>query len=336
MAIPTRRREFILALGGAAVTWPVAARAQQAPMPAVGFLHSASVRNYELQVNAFREGLANAGFVEGRNVAIEYRWAESQLDRLPALAADLVHRPVAVIAACGSPTAALAAKSATTSIPIVFYSDCVRDRRRPRAAWAGRSLNHPGGNVTGFTNVSGELAAKRVGLLRELAPSTASIAVLVNPTRPGVDAQVAQIQEAARTIRLPLHILKAASEHDLDAAFSTLAQLKVGGLVITADALFTDRQHQIVALAKRYAVPTIYEFHHFVVAGGLISYGPDPHDSYRQAGSLVGRVLKGEKPADLPVMRPSKFELVINMKTAKALGIEVPNSMQLLADEVIE
>jgi putative ABC transport system substrate-binding protein len=175
-----------------------------------------------------------------------------------------------------------------------------------------------------------------VGLLRELAPSTASIAVLVNPTRPGVDAQVAQIQEAARTIRLPLHILKAASEHDLDAAFSSLAQLKVGGLVTTADALFTERQHQIVALAKRYAVPTIYEFRHFVVAGGLFSYGPDPHDSYRQAGNLVGRVLKGERPADLPVMRPTKFELVINMTTAKALGIAVPNSMQLLADEVIE
>jgi putative ABC transport system substrate-binding protein len=175
-----------------------------------------------------------------------------------------------------------------------------------------------------------------VGLLRELVPSAASIAVLVNPARPGADAQAAQIQEAARAIGLPLHILKAASEHDLDAAFSSLAQLKVGGLVMTADALFTDQEHQIVALAKRYAVPTIYEFRHFVVAGGLISYGPDPRDAYRQAGSLVGRVLKGERPADLPVMRPSKFELLINMNTAKTLGIEVPNSMQLLADEVIE
>src|SRR5205085_570267 len=228
-----RRREFIAGLGGAAVTWPVAVRAQQAPMPAVGFLHSASVRNYELQVNAFREGLANAGYVEGRNVTIEYRWAESQLDRLPALAAELVRRPVAVIAACGSPTVALAAKSATTSIPIVFETGA-----DPVQIGLVASLNHPGGNVTGFTNVS-------------------------------------------------------------------------GGLAITADALFTDRQHQIVALAKRYAVPTIYEFRHFVVAGGLISYGPDPHDSYRQTGSLVGRILKGEKPADLPVMQPSKFELVI-------------------------
>jgi len=331
MAIPTRRRELVLALGGAAVTWPIAARAQQAPMPAVGFLHSASMRNYELQLNGFREGLANAGYVEGRNVTIEYRWAESQLDRLPALAADLVRRPVAVIAACGSPAAALAAKSATTSIPIVFETGA-----DPVQIGLVASLNHPGGNVTGFTNVSGELAAKRVGLLRELVPSATSIAVLINPTRSGADAQSAQIHEATRAIGLPLHIIKAASEHDLDAAFSSLAQLKVGGLVITADALFTDRQHQIVALAKRYAVPTIYEFRHFVVAGGLFSYGPDPHDSYRQAGNLVGRVLKGEKPADLPVMQPSKFELVINMKTAKTLGIEVPNSMQLLADEVIE
>jgi len=331
MAIPTRRREFILALVGAAVTWPVVARAQQAPMPAVGFLHSASVRNYALQVNAFREGLANAGYVEGRNVAIEYRWAESQLDRLPALAADLVRRSVAVIAACGSPTAALAAKSATTSIPIVFETGA-----DPVQLGLVESLNHPGGNVTGLTNVSGELAAKRVGLLRELVPSAASIAVLVNPTRPGADAQAAQIQEAARAIGLALSVAKAASEHDLDTTFSSLAQLKVGGLVITADSLFTDRQHQIVAMAKHYAMPTIYEFRHFVVAGGLISYGSDPHDSYRQTGNLVGRILKGEKPADLPVMRSSKFELVINMKTAKALGIEVPNSMQLLADEVIE
>jgi putative ABC transport system substrate-binding protein len=325
-----RRRDFIAAFGGAAAAWPLAARAQQAPMLAVGFLHSASVRNYELQVNAFREGLANAGYVEGRNVTIEYRWAESQLDRLPALAAELVRRPVAVIAACGSPTVALAAKSATTSIPIVFETGA-----DPVQIGLVASLNHPGGNVTGITNVSGELAAKRVGLLRELVPSATSIAVLVNPTRPGADAQSAHIQEAARAIGLPLHIVKAASEHDLETTFSSLAQLKVGGLVITADALFTDR-HQIVALAKRYAVPTIYEFRHFVVAGGLISYGPDPHDSYRQTGSLVGRILKGEKPADLPVMRPSKFELVINMETAKALGIEVPNSMQLLANEVIE
>jgi putative ABC transport system substrate-binding protein len=326
-----KRRDFIAILGGTAATWPLAARAQQAPIPAVGFLHSASARNYELQVNGFREGLANAGYVEGRNVAVEYRWAENQIDRLPALAGELVRRQVAVIAACGSPAAALAAKSATASIPIVFETGA-----DPVQLGLVASLNHPGGNITGITNVSGELVAKRVGLLRELVPSAASIAALVNPTRPGVDTQSAQIQEAARAIGLPLHIVKAASEYDLDAAFSSLAQLKVGGLVMTADSLFTDRGHQIIALAKRYAVPMMYEFRHFVVAGGLFSYGPDPHDSYRQTGNLVGRILKGEKPADLPVMRPSKFELVINMKTAKALGIEVPNSMQLLADEVIE
>jgi putative ABC transport system substrate-binding protein len=325
------RREFVAALGGAAVTWPLAAQALQTPMPMVGFLHSASVRNYELLVNAFREGLANAGYVEGRNVTIEYRWAESQLDRLPALATDLIRRRVSVIAACGSPTVALAAKSATGSIPIVFETAA-----DPVQIGLVASLNHPGGNVTGFTNISGELAAKRVGLLRELVPSATSIAALINPTRPGADAQSAQIHEAARAIGLPLHIVKAASDNDLDAAFSSLAQLKVGGLVVAADALFTDRQHQIVALAKRYAVSTIYEFRHFVVAGGLFSYGPDSNDSYRQTGTLVGRILKGQKPADLPVMRPTKFELVINMKTATALGIEVPNSMQLLADEVIE
>jgi putative tryptophan/tyrosine transport system substrate-binding protein len=325
------RREFVAALGGAAVTWPLAAQALQTPMPMVGFLHSASVRNYELLVNAFREGLANAGYVEGRNVTIEYRWAESQLDRLPALATDLIRRRVSVIAACGSPTVALAAKSATGSIPIVFETAA-----DPVQIGLVASLNHPGGNVTGFTNISGELAAKRVGLLRELVPSATSIAALINPTRPGADAQSAQIHEAARAIGLPLHIVKAASDNDLDAAFSSLAQLKVGGLVIAADALFTDRQHQIVALAKRYAVPTIYKFRHFVVAGGLFNYGPDSNDSYRQTGTLVGRILKGQKPADLPVMRPTKFELVINMKTATALGIEVPNSMQLLADEVIE
>jgi putative ABC transport system substrate-binding protein len=326
-----KRREFIAGLGGAAVTWPLAARAQQSAIPVVGFLNSASAKVYVPQLAAFREGLAKAGYVEGRDVAIEYRWAENQLDRLPALAAELVRRQVAVIAACGSPAAALAAKSATASIPIVFETG-----GDPEHVGLVASLNHPGGNVTGITNVSGELVAKRMGLLRELVPSAASIAVLVNPTRPGADAQAAQVQEAARAIGLPLHILKASSEHDLDAVFSSLAQLGAGGLVMTADTLFTDRHDQIIALAKRYAVPTIYEFRYYVVAGGLASYGPDILDSYRQTGNLVGRILKGEKPADLPVMRPSKFELVINMKTAKALGIEVPNSMQLLADEVIE
>ena len=326
-----RRREFITLFFGTAAMRPLAARAQQPGMQVVGFLNSASPQNYESNVNAFREGLANAGYVEGRNVTIEYRWAESRLDRLPALAADLVRRQVSVIAACGSPTAALAAKSATASIPIVFETGA-----DPVQIGLVASLNHPGGNITGFANVSSELAAKRVGLLRELVPSATSIAVLVNPTRPGADAQSAQIREAARATGLPLHIIKAASEHDLDSAFASLVQLKVGGLVMTADALFTDRRHQVVALAKLHAIPTIYEFRHFVEAGGLLSYGPDTSAAYRQAGNLVGRILKGERPADLPVMQPSKFELVINLKTAKALGIDVPNSMQLLADEVIE
>jgi putative ABC transport system substrate-binding protein len=326
-----QRRDFIAILSSTVATWPRAARAEQAAMPVVGFLNSGSARGYELQLSAFRDGLAKAGYVEGRDVAIEYRWAENQIDRLPALAGELVRRQVAVIAACGSPAAALAAKSATASIPIVFENGA-----DPVQLGLVASLSHPGGNITGISNVSGELVAKRVGLLRELVPSATSIAALINPTRPGSDGQATQVQEAARAIGLPLHILKASSEHDLDTAFVSLAQLGAGGLVMTADTLFADRHDQIIALAKRYAVPTIYEFRYYVVAGGLASYGPDIVDAYRQTGNLVGRILKGEKPSDLPVMRPSKFELVINMKTAKTLGIEVPNSMQLLADEVIE
>jgi putative ABC transport system substrate-binding protein len=279
-----KRGEFFTLLGGAAAAWPLAARAQQAGMPLIGWLHSGPPAGDARQLAAFRDGVKEAGFTEGQNLGIEYRWAENQLDRLPELAADLAHRDVSLIAACGSPAVALAAKSATSSIPIVFENGA-------DAVQLGlvASLARPGGNVTGVTSISTELMAKRMGLLR-----------------------------------------------DLNAAFQTMAQLAVGGLVMATDALFNNLRDQIIALAKNQSIPTIYEFSYWAAAGGLISYGPDNFESYRRAGTLAGRILRGAKPADLPVILPTKFELVINMKTAKALGIEVPVSMQLLADEVIE
>jgi putative ABC transport system substrate-binding protein len=312
--------------------WPLAARAQQSSMPVIGWLSSGSRETDDaVRLPAFRRGLDETGYTEGRNVAIEYRRAEEQIERLPALAADLVGRQVSLILAAGSPAAALAAKSATTSIPIVFDNSA-----DPVHLGLVASLNRPGGNVTGITTVSAELEAKRLGLLRELVPSATSIAVLVNPTRPGLDAQLAQIQQAARVLGLPLHILKASSPRDLDEVFETLVQLRAAALVITADALFTERRDQIVTLTKRHSVPTMFQFREFAASGGLMSYGPAFGESYRQAGILAGRILRGEKPADLPVIQLNKFELVINVKTAKALGIEVPISMQMLADEVIE
>jgi putative ABC transport system substrate-binding protein len=327
-----RRRDFIKTIAGSAAVWPLAlARAQQPVMPVIGWLHSGTHAGNAPQAAAFRDGIKQVGYAEGQNVAFEYRWADNRLDRLPALAAELARRNVSVIAACGSPAVALAAKSATSSIPIVF-----ENAADPVQLGLVASLAKPGGNVTGITNISAELTAKRMGLLRELVPAATSIAVLVNPNRPGVDAQLAQAQDAAQSLGLPLHILKASSERDLDAVFLTVAQLKVGGLVIAADALFTDRREQIFALAVKHSVPVMYEFRYFVMEGGLISYGPDNLDAYRSAGTLAGQILRGAKPADLPVVRPTKFELVINMKTAKALGINVPASMQLLADEVIE
>jgi putative tryptophan/tyrosine transport system substrate-binding protein len=326
-----RRREFITLLGGATVVWPLAARAQQSLMPVIGWLSSGS-RNTDdaLRLPPFRLGLNETGYVEGRNVAIEYRRAENQIERLPTLAADLAGRQVSLIVAAGRPDAAVAAKSVTTSIPIVF-----NNAADPVQLGLVASLNRPGGNVTGITSVSAELEAKRLGLLRELVPSATSIAVLVNPTRPGVDVQLAQAQRAARELGVSLHILKARSERDLDAVFVTLVQLRAGALIITADGLFADHLDQMAALARRYSVPAAFQFREFAAAGGLMSYG-GAFGEYRQTGILAGRILRGEKPADLPVMQPTKFELVINMKTAKALGIEVPISMQMLADEVIE
>ncbi|MGB9391771.1 MAG: ABC transporter substrate-binding protein [Xanthobacteraceae bacterium] len=308
------------------------AHAQQTPMPVIGWLSSGSRETDDVsRLPPFRLGLNETGYVEGRNVAIEYRRADDQTERLPALAADLARRQVSLIVAAGRPNAALAAKSVTTSIPIVFDNSA-----DPVQLGLVGSLNRPGGNVTGVTTVSAELEAKRLGLLRELVRSATSMAVLVNPTRPGVDAQSTQAQQAARALGLTLHILKASNERDLDAVFVSLAQLRAGALIITADGLFADHIDQIAALARRYSVPATFQFREFPAAGGLMSYGPVFGEAYRQAGILAGRILKGEKPADLPVMRPTKFELVINMNAAKALGIEVPISMQMLADEVIE
>jgi putative tryptophan/tyrosine transport system substrate-binding protein len=327
-----RRRECITFIGGVALAWPLAARARQQQIPVIGWLSSGSRDTDDtIRLPGFRRGLSETGYTEDRNVAIEYRRAEDQIERLPALAADLVGRQVLLIVAAGSPAAALAAKSVTTSIPILFSNSA-----DPVQLGLVASLNRPGGNVTGVSTVSAELETKRLGLLRELVPSVTSIAVLVNPARPGVDAQIAQIQQAARALGLPLHVLKASSERDFDAAFGMLVQSRTGALMITADSLFADRLDQIVALTKRYAVPAISQFREFAAAGGLITYGPKFGGAYREVGILAGRILKGEKPADLPVIQVNKFELVINMKTAKALGIEVPVSMQLLADEVIE
>jgi putative ABC transport system substrate-binding protein len=328
-----RRRELILFVCGAAAAWPPVARAQQPAMPVIGFLSSASLNSlaYESRVDAFRQGLAEAGYIEGKNAAIEYRWAENQIDRLPALVGDLVRRNVSVIVAGGSPASALAAKSATTTIPIVFMNAA-----NPVSIGLVANLSRPGGNVTGVTTVSTELGAKRLGLLRELVPSVASIAMLVNPSRPGVDAQMAQAQESAQALGLPLRIVKADSERDFDAAFRTVVELRAGALVVAPDALFTSLREQIVALEKSHSLPAIHELREFVAAGGLMSYGASGRDEYRQGATLVGRILKGEKPADLPIMQPTKFELVINLKTAKSLGLHVPISMQMLADEVIE
>jgi putative tryptophan/tyrosine transport system substrate-binding protein len=328
-----RRRDFIKVAACSAITWPLAGRAQQPAMPVIGFLNSASPKSlfYESRVDAFRQGLAEAGYVEGQNAVIEYRWAENQIDRLQELAGDLVRRNVSVIVAGGSPASALAAKSATTTIPVVFMNAA-----DPVSIGLVANLSRPGGNITGVTTISTELGAKRLGLLRELVPSVASIAMLVNPSRPGVDAQMAQAQESAQALGLPIHIVKADGERDFDAAFRTVVQLRAGALVVAPDALFSGRCEQIVALEKSYSLPAMHELRDFVAAGGLMSYGATGRDEYRQSATLVGRILKGEKPADLPIMQPTKFELVINLKTAKALGLNVPISMQLLADELIE
>src|SRR6516162_3667434 len=323
-----RRRGFITLLGGAAVTWPLTARAQQ-PTPVVGFL-SRSPNESEHLVAAFRQGLEESGYLEGQNVHISFRWAEGGYARLPELAAELVHARVAVIASVGGPISALAAKQATATIPIVAVSS------EPVKHGLVASFNRPGGNVTAVSPGSTVLSAKRLGLLHDLIPRAALIGHLVNPNSPDRDVQLRDAEEAARTLGWQIHVVYAGTERDIDAGFAGLVRQKAGALLVSSDPFFDTRRDQIVALAAHHAIPTMYAQRPYVAAGGLMSYAPSFAEAYRQAGIYAARILKGAKPADLPVFQRSKFELVINMKTAKALGIEVPNSMQLLADEVIE
>jgi putative ABC transport system substrate-binding protein len=325
-----RRREFITLLSGAAA-WPVTARAQQPAMPAIGFLSIASPELYADRLRAFRQGLSETGYVDGRNLMIEYRWAGSEYDRLPTLAADLVRRQVAVIATGGGVVTVRAAKAATATIPIVFQMGA-----DPVALGVVASLNRPGGNVTGVASLNVELGPKRLELLHELVPTAALVGVLVNPTNPNAESLTRDLLAAARTLELKLHVLHAGTEHDFDQAFATLVQLRAGGLVIGTDGIFTSRSRQLAALAIRHGVPTIYQYRDFAAAGGLVSYGGSSTDPYRQLGVYTGRVLKGEKPADLPVQQATKVEFVINLKAAKALGLTVPLTLLGRADEIIE
>jgi ABC-type uncharacterized transport system substrate-binding protein len=325
-----KRRTFITLLGGAATAWPLAVRAQQSAMPVIGVLDGRSADESTPLVAALRRGLNETGFVEGRNVAIEHHWAHGQYDRLPALAADLVRRQVTVIATSGN-ASALAAKTATATIPIVFLTGA-----DPVQAGLVASLSRPGGNLTGVTSLGVELGPKRLELLHELVPAATTIAILVNPANRSAEIQVRDIQAAARTLGLELHILQASTEREIDAAFAALTRLRAGALVISPEAFFNSRSEQLAALTVRHAVPAIYTYREFAAAGGLMSYGGSITDSYRQAGIYVGRILKGEKPADLPVQQSAKVELIINMKTAKALGLTVPFALLGRADEVFE
>ncbi len=326
-----RRRELILLLGGAAITWPLAGRAQQKAMPVIGLLGSASASAYAPFVAAFHQGLAENGYVEGQNVTIEYRWAEGSYDRLPALAADLVGRKVDLIVASGGNVSAFAAKNATSTIPIVFASG-----GDPVGEGLVASLARPGGNVTGVTFMIAELTPKRLELLSELVPHARVIALLTNPNSPGTERMIQDVQEAARVKGVQLAILKAGTESEIDAAFAALVQLHAGAILVGADPFFFGRRAQLVALASRHAVPAIYQGREFAGAGGLISYGASLTSVYRQIGGYTGKILKGAKPADLPVEQPTRFELVINLKTAKALGLTVPQALLARADEVIE
>ena len=326
-----RRREFITFFGSAAVAWPLATRAQQAPMPVIGFLNSGSSDAFRPLVAGFRRGLAEAGYVEGRNVSIEYRWAEGRYDRLPALAAELVRRPVSVIAATGGSVSALAAKSATSTIPIVFEAG-----GDPVTLGLVPSLNRPAGNITGVSNFFGTLAAKRLEILRELVPTSTVIATLTNPNNPTSESQLADIQAAARVLGLKIYIVKASNERDIEAAFANIVQERVGALTVLADPFLTNYHDQITALAARHTLPAIYSYRQSVISGGLLSYGTDLSDVFRQAGVYTGQILNGAKPTDLPVLQPTKFDLVINLKTAKALGLEIPSKLLFTADEVIE
>jgi putative tryptophan/tyrosine transport system substrate-binding protein len=327
-----KRREFITLLGGAAMAWPLATRAQQAAMPVIGFLGGSSAQVGAKRLEAFRKGLSETGYVEGRNVAIEFRWAGGREDRMPELAADLVQRRVAVIAAPASTAGALAAKTATSSIPIVFAisSD-------PVALGLVASLNRPGGNVTGVNILGVELTAKRLGLLRELAPQATRFVALVSPNSVMTDAIIKNVHASVPTLGLPVEILYVgSSDRDIEAAFANPSQKPGAALLVTVDTFFFTRRALIVTLAARHALPTVYYSREYADIGGLISYGPNNDNIYELTGIYTGRVLKGEKPADLPVAQPTKFEMVINLSTAKALSIDVPPTLLALADEVIE
>jgi putative tryptophan/tyrosine transport system substrate-binding protein len=325
-----KRREFITLLGCAATAWPLAARAQQAAMPVIGYLGLSSPETGAISVASFRQGLGEAGYVEGRNVTIEFRWAQNERDRLPELAADLVRRRVAIIVSTPL-SAALAAKAVTTTIPIVFGAS-----GDPVRSGLVASLNRPGGNVTGASDMNIELGAKRLGVLHELLPRAARFALLVNPTSPTVDVLVRDAQSAASAIGRQIEILTAGTNREIDAAFANLVQKRIDALAVTPEILFVARRIQILTLAARHAVPAIYSDRTFAQVGGLMSYGTSLPESYRQVGIYTGRVLKGEKPSDLPVMLATKFEFVINLQTAKVLGIDVPPTLLAQADEVIE
>ncbi len=324
-----RRRELIALLGGAAA-WPVAARAQQAVVPVVGVLGSATAREWAPPVAAFLRGLSEVGFAEGRDVAIEYRWAENQYDRLPSLAAELIYRQPSVIAALTTPSA-IAAKAATATIPIVFTT--IAD---PVQIGLVASLNRPGGNLTGVTFLNVEIVPKMLELLHEVVPTATTMAALVNPTNPNADTWSTSLQVSARTLGLELNVLKVSTERDIDRAFATLIPLRVGGLVIVNDIFIITREEQLAALALHHRVPTIFQTRASVVAGGLMSYAGNVSDAYRQAGVYTARILKGEKPVDLPVQQATKVELIINLKTAKSLGLTFPITLLGRADELIE
>jgi putative tryptophan/tyrosine transport system substrate-binding protein len=325
-----KRREFIRLLSGAAAAWPLAAPAQQSAMPVIGFLNTLSTERWPY-LTAFHQGLKEAGYVEGQNVSIEYRWAEGHYDRLPALAADLVRRRVDLIAATGGDPSALAAKAATTTTPIVFNvaEDPVKDG-------LVASFNRPGGNMTGVSILTAALEAKRLELLRELIPNAVMIAVLVNPNFSEAESQLKIVQAAANKLGRQIHVVNVSSEHEIDPAFAELIQHPVDALLVVSDPFFFAVREKLVALAARHAVPMIAFIREFTVAGGLMSYGTRLSDAYHQMGIYSGRILKGDKPADLPIVQPTRFELVINLKTARALGISVPQTLQVAADEVIE